>query len=246
MSFLYQFHIHTEYSPDSCVSLDRLYKCLLKNKISGVIITDHNTTNGAFKFKQKYGCKLDVIIGEEIMTKKGEIIGMFLKEGIPKGLTPEETIRRIKKQSGLVCIPHPFDRKRYKTCLELDSIIKNKDNIDIIEIFNGRVIESEFNKSAEKLSHDLNKPCIYGSDSHSCYELKYNCCDFKNNLTRGNFIESLKYINIYNKRTNKSIHYYTTYVKVKKLIKAGKISEAFNFIYKGCKKRLLRAFKVNR
>ncbi|MFU0784641.1 MAG: POLIIIAc domain-containing protein [Thermoanaerobacterium thermosaccharolyticum] len=244
--YLYQFHVHTEYSPDCDVKLNKLYKRLKNKGISGVAITDHNTIEGAIKFKKLYENKIDIIVGEEIMTSKGEIIGLFLKSEIPKGLTPRKTIKLIKLQHGIVYIPHPCDMKRKKTCLNQDEIINNIKDIDMIEIFNGRCIRSEFNDNAYELSKKLNKKCIYGSDSHSIYELKYNLVAFRNKLNKNNIIDELNYCEPMYKKTNRKIHYYTIFIKIKKMLRKGKYNEAMHFIFRGCKKRLYRAFKINR
>lgn len=235
---IYQFHVHTKYSPDSDLSIDKLYRELKKRKVTGIAITDHNTIGGAVEFQKKYGDKIYTVIGEEIMTSGGEIIGLFLKKEIPMSLTPCETIIEIKKQNGLVYIPHPFDQKRYKTCLKYQHIIRNAKDIDMIEVFNGRTVNDADNRKALELSEKLNKMVIYGSDAHSSYELKFNNSTFNGVITRDNMMEELKSIKILNKRTNRLIHKYTIYIKIKKMLKAGKLDEAFSFIYNGCKKRL--------
>src|SRR5690606_3298386 len=99
-------------------------------KIDIVGITDHNEIKGAQEFKkflEKFGIK--VIVGEEIFSSKGEIIGLFLSEKIEPGMSPRDTMLEIKKQGGLVYIPHPYDEKRYKTVLAEEEIEKNSDLI---------------------------------------------------------------------------------------------------------------------
>ncbi|MFX0548800.1 PHP domain-containing protein [Hathewaya histolytica] len=242
----YIFHVHTEYSQDSDMRIEKLYKKLKKNNIDGIAITDHNSIRGAIKFKEKYGKEIDVVIGEEVMTTNGEIIGLFLEEEIPKGLSPMETIKRIKEQDGIVYIPHPFDDKRKKTCLDEKFINELQDNIDVIEVFNGRCIQNSYNEKADCLARKLNKRGIVGSDAHSYYEVRFNHVEFRNKITRNNILEELKHFKILQKRNNKIIHYYTMYIKIKKLIKDGKLDEAFNFIYRGCKKRFKAFRKVYR
>ncbi|MCM1523207.1 MAG: hypothetical protein NC120_02005 [Ruminococcus sp.] len=114
-----ELHVHTRYSHDSilCISLIGLM-CRLRH-IDCVAVCDHNTAAGGIAAKKilpRFGVK--VIAGEEIFTDSGEIIGLFLKRDIPAGLSAEDTVREIKKQGGLVYIPHPYDEKRYKTVLK--------------------------------------------------------------------------------------------------------------------------------
>jgi len=106
-----EMHLHTRYSIDSYLKLETIIEVCQKKDINAVAVTDHGTIEGAEKLREKIekkNAKIKVITGEEIFTTKGEIIGLFLKERIPYLLSPEETIRRIKKQGGLVYIPHPF------------------------------------------------------------------------------------------------------------------------------------------
>ena len=84
-------------------------------KISTVAITDHNEIAGAIKYKDKFKKHhIELIVGEEIFTNKGEIIGLGLSKKIEPNLSPKETIKRIKEQNGIVYVPHPYDEKRYK------------------------------------------------------------------------------------------------------------------------------------
>ena len=121
-------HIHTRYSHDSILCFGLLYIKLRLKGIDCVAITEHNNIDGGIEFKKycdKRNSKISVIVGEEIMTDEGEVIGLFLSENIPSGLSADETIARIKNQKGLVYIPHPFDEKRNKTVLKTSVIERN-------------------------------------------------------------------------------------------------------------------------
>lgn len=131
-------HVHTNYSKCAILNPSEIEPLALKRGLNAVAITDHNTIAGALEVK-KYSKKIKVIIGEEINTTKGEIIGYFLNEQIPPFLTPEETIKEIKRQGGLVSVPHPFDRLR-SSRLEAETLEKILPNLDMIEIFNSRDI----------------------------------------------------------------------------------------------------------
>ncbi len=105
-----EFHCHTIYSKDSLTRPEDLVKTCRRKGIDRVVVTDHNTIAGA-RAAQVIDPEL-VIVGEEIMTTRGEILAAFVSEEIPKGLTPGETIRRLKDQGAFISVSHPFDRWR--------------------------------------------------------------------------------------------------------------------------------------
>lgn len=161
-------HVHTAYSSDSITPLKVVVSRCLQIGINCIAVTDHNTIFGALKLREL--APFTVIIGEEIATRSGEIIGYFLYEEIPSGLTAEETIRRIKEQGGLVCIPHPcdslrFSRLRYKT---LERLLPH---IDIIEVFNSRVLLPRDNLRARLLALSSGLLASAGSDAHTAPEI---------------------------------------------------------------------------
>ena len=120
-------HIHTNYSIDSYNSLDGVINRCLELGINCIAVCDHGTAEGAIKLKAI--APFTVIIAEEILTPDGEIMGMFLKETIPSGISVAETISQIRAQGGLVCIPHPFDRYR-PTAIKNDILLEIADQID--------------------------------------------------------------------------------------------------------------------
>lgn len=162
-------HIHTCFSPDSQNRLEDIIKKCLEIGINCLAITDHNTIEGALRMKEI--APFPIIVGEEILTTKGEIIGFFLKEKIPKFLTPEETITRIKLQGGLVCIPHPFDGVRAASALETSVLKRLAPHIDIIEVFNSRVILERDIKRAFKFAEEGGFLKSAGSDAHNLFEI---------------------------------------------------------------------------
>ncbi|MGP6148700.1 PHP domain-containing protein [Priestia flexa] len=245
----FAFHTHTNYSWDCDIKLIKLYKELKKKQIDGIAITDHNEIEGAKKFAEKYGNEINVIIGEEIMTTQGEIIGLYINEKIPKGLSPKETIKRIKDQGGIVYIPHPFDTKRFKSCLETDFIHSNLDDIDIIEVFNGRCVNIQDCEKAKLLNASINKVEVCGSDAHTCRELNFNLIQFhtKEKVTKDNLLELLRNrSSFYNLKTNKLVHQYTKYVKLKKLLKKGEFDAILRLIYKRSQKIKLKISQRNK
>lgn len=128
-------------------------------------ITDHNTMKGAFKAREaarKYE-DLDLVMGEEISTSEGEIIGLWLNEEIPKGMTAEETVDAIRAQGGVVVAPHPFS-------LHVPSLQDRIFNLDIdaIETINAGHIDSYSNSQAQRVANTHGRWATLGaSDAHS-------------------------------------------------------------------------------
>jgi predicted metal-dependent phosphoesterase TrpH len=168
------FHIHTSHSPDSNLSPGKLVNICLKNAINFIVITDHNTMSGyeeVQKIIREKSLPLKVIPGEEIATREGEIIGIFLKKSIPAGLTLEKTIGEIKKQNGIVCVPHPFDSIRRERIRDKNLITGFLAQIDLIEIFNSRNLKKKDNKKAAVFAEKNSKIPIWGPDAHFHYEV---------------------------------------------------------------------------
>ncbi|TMB54556.1 MAG: PHP domain-containing protein, partial [Chloroflexi bacterium] len=108
------FHVHTRYSPDSLLTEDRLIQLALERGLTHVAVTNHNNVEGAIAVRDRAAelevdDRLHVILGEEVSSADGEIVGIFLDETIPRGLSAAETADAIHAQGGLVSIPHPFD-----------------------------------------------------------------------------------------------------------------------------------------
>ena len=162
-------HVHTEYSPDGKVPVKRIAGICKKKGLDCIVITDHNTIEGALKLKEIATDDLKVIIGEEINTSEGEITGLFLQECIPSGLSVEETLNEIRRQNGLICVPHPFCRFR-KSKLGADALRRIIDQVDVIEIFNSRNIVEADNKSAYEFAINNKKAMYVGSDAHLACE----------------------------------------------------------------------------
>jgi predicted metal-dependent phosphoesterase TrpH len=161
-------HIHTCYSPDSMLRLERLVRLAARRRIDAVIVTDHNTINGALEL-QRIAPPFQIIIGEEITTRQGELIGLFLQERVPAGLDPLGTIALIHKQGGLVVLPHPCDRLRRKV-LQRNCWEEVLPMVDLVEGFNGRTLFHADDKAACELAMRFQKPLYAGSDCHTAWE----------------------------------------------------------------------------
>src|SRR5688572_1092908 len=146
------FHSHSHYSRDSVVSPRAFIDSCVRKGISCIAVTDHNEIEGAFVIQKLAAAegKLKVVIGEEVKTSEGEIIGLFLKEFVPRDLSPEATVQAIHEQGGVAVIPHPYDIFR-RSVLKDEAIERVKTLIDAIEGFNCRNILQKHDDKATDL-----------------------------------------------------------------------------------------------
>ncbi len=163
-TILADLHMHTSFSKDCATTPAELLAACQESGLEAIAVTDHNTIAGAIEVRQLAPGHMLVITGEEIKTTAGEIIGLFLKEEIPRGLSIEQTIRQIKEQGGLVYVPHPFDPLHLTPAYEL--LARNAADIDIIEVYNPRITFSAFNEKARRLALKYDIPGGAGSDCH--------------------------------------------------------------------------------
>ena len=163
-----EFHCHTSASKDSLTKPQELISKARKRGITHLAITDHNTIGGALE-AQKIDPDL-VIVGEEIMTTKGEILAAFMIEEIPAGLPPDEVIHRLRNQGSFISVSHPFDTMRSGGWKESD-LIDILPHVDAIEVYNSRCMKKFFNDEAQKFAelHDI--PGTVGSDAHAAFEV---------------------------------------------------------------------------
>jgi predicted metal-dependent phosphoesterase TrpH/glycosyltransferase involved in cell wall biosynthesis len=159
-------HMHTDHSGDCATPVEHLLATAREQGLGAIAVTDHNEVSGAFEAQAKaaeFGVK--IIIGEEVKTaSQGEVIGLFLTEKIPRGLTLEETVAEIKRQGGLVYVPHPFDRMH--AVPDYEHLLKILDDVDAIEVYNPRVAIGSFNEEAERFAAKYQIVRGAGSDSH--------------------------------------------------------------------------------
>lgn len=161
-----EFHCHTRVSKDSLNKVPALLQTARKRGITRLVITDHNSISGAIEAQQ-----LDpelVIIGEEIMTEKGELLAAFVKELIPPHLPVEEAIRRLRDQDAFISVSHPFDRYRGWLLPDLLELIPM---VDAIETFNARCVYAADNESARQFALQHGLSGTVGSDAHILAEV---------------------------------------------------------------------------
>lgn len=234
-----EMHIHTRYSKDSLLCFWPLYlKCRIMN-IDCIAVTEHNNIDGGKSFKkfcEKHGNHLFVIVGEEVFTSEGEVIGLYLSERIKSGLSAAETMDEIRKQNGVIYIPHPYDEKRNKTVLRESVIAKNANRIDCIEIYNGRNISSFYGEKQLEIARKYVVPPIIGSDAHTWIEIGRNCIEIESiPLNSNEFRECIKAASFYKKDCIWVAHWITKIVKILKLIMKGDYNAIFEVIYRRVK-----------
>lgn len=155
-------HIHSRYSGDGVLEPEEIVRVARKIGLDGIAITDHNTIRGGQEAKKYETEDFRVIVGAEIMTDKGEVIGLFLRKEIKAG-SFRDIITEIKAQGGMVIVPHPFDglrRSAFRVTAEYAG------TVDAIECFNSRCIFQRYNAKALEFAVQHNLPVVGGSDAH--------------------------------------------------------------------------------
>ncbi|MDV2989309.1 MAG: PHP domain-containing protein [Dehalogenimonas sp.] len=211
-------HIHTFYSPDANTTFEELTDRCRVLGLGAIAIADHGTVEGALDYI-KTGPPVKVIVAEEILTPHGEIMGMFLKETIPSGFSVDETIKAIREQDGLVCIPHPFDPVRSSA---LDSRVLEQlaeaHKVDILETVNARYVFNSSIRQARKFAESQRLLPGAGSDAHSAEEIGsvyLEMADFNN---KAQFLEALRKARIYGRNRSPFVHVSSIARKIKKNI----------------------------
>jgi predicted metal-dependent phosphoesterase TrpH len=159
-------HLHTEWSHDCSIEVDDLLEHAERIGLGGIAVTDHNAFGGALEAVELARRRdLVVIPGEEVKTRgQGEVIGLFLQEEIPRGLTFADTIAAIREQGGLVYLPHPFDRLH--AIPDPATLHEHLAEIDVFEVFNARLLRESFNEEALRFARKYRLLQGAGSDAH--------------------------------------------------------------------------------
>jgi glycosyltransferase involved in cell wall biosynthesis len=159
------FHIHSHHSKDCAMPVPDILERAREVGLDVVAITDHDSAEGGLEARDiadRYGVR--VIVGEEVKTSEGEVIGLFLERTIPGGMTFAETIAAIREQHGIVYVPHPFDRLH---TIPSPAVLRaNVAEIDVVEVFNSRLAFPGFNELAERFARRYRLPAAGGSDAH--------------------------------------------------------------------------------
>jgi predicted metal-dependent phosphoesterase TrpH len=193
-------HTHSEYSPDSRTPIAVQALAIKAAGLDVVAATDHNTIDGALRLREKAD-GFRVIVGEEISSRDGEIIGLFLEKAIPRDLSAEDTIARIHDQGGLVSVPHPYSHNRIyrirREVLEREAIAND----------NRRAL-------AFSVLHGI--PGAVGSDAHRPWEIGRAYIEIPDFTGPVDFIDSLKSGSVTGRLAGHAIHFYTRYDKWRK------------------------------
>ena len=205
-------HTHTYHSPDSLISPRRLVEACREKGIDCVAVTDHNSIQGALAVREL--ADFPVIIGEEIRSAAGEIIALFLNEEVPRGLSAEETIERVKSQGGLVGVPHPYDRLR--SALRREEMERLAGRLDFIEALNARIVLPDNNGRALRFARDHGLAISAGSDAHSPGELGGAYVEMREFDGPPDFLEALRAGSLIGKLSSPLVHLWTRYAVLRR------------------------------
>ena len=159
-------HMHTNWSHDCSIEVDELLDHAEAEGLGAIAVTDHNVFGGALEAVERARRRdLVVIPGEEVKTDgQGEVIGLFLQQEIPRGLSFGDTIAAIREQGGLVYLPHPFDRMH--AIPDPITLHRHLAEIDVFEVYNARLLFETYNDEAQRFARKYNLVAGAGSDAH--------------------------------------------------------------------------------
>jgi len=198
---------------DCSTPLEQVISRCLKVGINCIAVADHGTAEGALKMQKI--APFPVIVAEEILTPHGEIMGMFLKETIPSGLSVEQTLSQIKAQDGLVCIPHPYDGVR-QSALSNQILEELVEQIDIIEVFNARSVLPWASNKSQILAKEYSLQKSAGSDAHTLQEIGNAYVEMPEFKGKDEFLKALAAGKIFGRRANPLVHVSSTWARFKK------------------------------
>lgn len=168
MQISVDFHCHTNASRDSQASPEAVIRFAHMRGLDRLVITDHNTIDGALAART-YDPEL-VIIGEEIMTTHGEILAAYVSHPIPPGLSPKESIKRLRDQGAFISVSHPFDSWRSGSW-QLEYLLDISSQVDAVEVFNARCMVPNSNLRASRFAMNNHVAGTAGSDAHAAFEI---------------------------------------------------------------------------
>jgi predicted metal-dependent phosphoesterase TrpH len=212
-------HSHTHFSRDAVTSVETFARRYERAGIDVVAVSDHNNVDGALAVRRI--APFRVIVSEEIKSKEGEIIGLFLQETIRRGLTPEDTVRAIKEQGGLVCIPHPFDRTR-RSPLKEAACLRIIDDVDIIEVFNSRNVFQGDDERALEFALEHDKLMSAATDAHTPWEIGLAYVEMPSFESAGDFLVALGKGKVVGRKSFVGFHLISTWAKIKWRLRLGK------------------------
>lgn len=207
-------HTHSIVSYDGGIT-DRQYFRLLQKKVDYVAVTDHNIVNN--NLIAQPGLAAQIIPGQEITTSEGDIIGLFLSQTIPSGLTLANAIEEIKAQNGLVYIPHPWEK--FRRGLQSKEMETHKNEFDIIEVFNARSHNRLYSELATHFAKKNNIAMASSSDAHGFGGVGSAYTEISALPTRENLVQLLREGKLVCKYAPVSAYFYPVINKVRKYFK---------------------------
>ena len=157
-------HSHTKWSGDSSTTPDEIEQAVVESGIDVLCITDHQAIHGAIEMVDRLPCR--VVVGEELRTHSGEIIGLFLRDRVPAGLWPADAARAIREQGGVVYVPHPFDPMRRNMSETALYELARAGLLDAVEVLNSKTSLSSLNRRAAEFAAEFDLAAGAGSDAH--------------------------------------------------------------------------------
>ncbi len=207
-------HMHTHFSHDSGAPSQSIVDRCVKTGLNYIAVTDHNTIKGALEVRSI--APFPVIIGEEVKSSAGDIIGLFLTEEVPKGLPPMDTVDAIRSQGGLVLVPHPFDRLR-PSAIKHDALRQILPQVDIVEAFNAHDLLMRDNDRAAAFTQEYGLVAAAVSDSHTPRELGRTYMEVPEfDGTPEGFKDALSGARLITRRANQVLRLTTVYIKLKR------------------------------
>ncbi len=183
-----ELHCHTYASGDSLVNPRDLLDEARRKGVDRLAITDHNEIWAALEAQQMDPER--VIVGEEVLTTKGELLAFFVQEKVPRGLKPEAAIERLREQGAYISVSHPFDRQRHGWALaDLEAIAPL---VDAVEVFNARCVLPQINRSAQEFAQTHALAGTVGSDAHLLWEVGRATLRVRPFTTRDEFAEAVR------------------------------------------------------
>lgn len=180
-------HTHSSHSPDGGITPTQYKKALESGLLDAVAVTDHNSVAMALDLQKELGDR--IIVGEEIMTTHGEIIGLFLTQKVSAGLSPIDTVKHIKDQGGIVYIPHPFET--FRKGMDPHSLEEIADFVEAVEVCNGRAFLQNRSAQAVVWARLNQKDSAASSDAHGFKGLGRTYSDLSEMPTRDNLLKIL-------------------------------------------------------
>jgi predicted metal-dependent phosphoesterase TrpH len=192
-------------------SLAQVIEAAKRRGLDRIAVTDHNRVEGALRLRD-IAPEL-VIVGEEIRTTEGELLCFFLQQEVPGGLSPEETIARVRDQGGVVGISHPMDQVR-REAMGLRTLTRIRDQLDCVEVFNARSLLPSHNRRVAAWAAGLGLPGTAGSDAHHPIEIGRAYVEMPPFSSGDDFLEKLAVGQIQGRLSPLWVHFLSTWAKI--------------------------------